>query len=192
MAASSAARGTAAEGDRTTVDAILNTIGNAIGALLGNATVGWVLRVAATYWIVVWLATALWAFVDLRRRTANPFIPYVSAAVVILASPILFPFVVLVHRVVRPAETVADRRMAELRDAVLVGELDVVRCPGCRIATDEEWLLCPSCRRALGHRCDRCGRTAAVDWDVCAWCGSTLATDLQARLAGEVPALRMP
>ncbi len=173
------------------MDAILNTIGDAIGALFGNPTVGWILRVAAAYWIVVWLATALWAFVDLRRRTASPFIPYASAAAVILASPILFPFVVVVHRIVRPAETVAGRRMADLRDAVLAGEFDLVRCPGCGISTDEAWLLCPNCRRTLGHRCDQCGRTAAVDWDVCAWCGSTLAADLQPRLAADAPAQLM-
>jgi len=182
MAVSIAARRTAAEGDRAAVDAILNTIAHAIGAVLDDPTVSWVLRVAAAYWVLVWLATALWAFVDLRRRTTSPVIPYASAAAVILASPILFPFVVLVHRIVRPAATVADRRMADLRDAVLAGEVDLVRCPSCGIATHEEWLLCPNCRRTLGHRCESCGRTAGVDWDLCARCGSALAGDIRAVL----------
>jgi hypothetical protein len=156
------------------VDAILKPIGEAIGALLADPTVGLILRIAAAYWIVVWLASALWAFVDLRRRTASPVLPYVSAAAVVLASPVLFPFAVLVHRIVRPSASVADRRLAGLRDAALAGELDQERCPSCGAIVDDEWLLCPACRRPLGHRCDACGRTAGIGWDVCAWCGSAL------------------
>jgi double zinc ribbon protein len=169
-----AARRTAAEGDRTAVDAILQPFGEAIGALLADPSVGLILRVAAAYWVAVWLASALWAFVDLRRRTANPVLPYVSAAAVVLLSPVLFPFAVLIHRIVRPAGTVAERRLAGLRDAALAGELVLVRCSGCGTVADLDWILCPACRRPLGHHCDQCGRTAGIDWDVCAWCGSTL------------------
>ncbi|HXI81805.1 MAG TPA: zinc ribbon domain-containing protein [Verrucomicrobiae bacterium] len=165
------------------MDAILKPIGEAIGALLADPTVGLILRVAAAYWVVVWLASALWAFVDLRRRTANLLLPYVSAAVIVLASPVLFPFAILVHRIVRPAATVADRRLAALRDAALAGELDLARCAGCGTVADPDWILCPECRRPLGHRCDHCGRTAGIDWDICAWCGSTLGA---APLAGVV------
>jgi len=156
------------------VDAILKPIGEAIGALFADPTVGLILRVAAAYWVVVWLATALWAFVDLRRRTANSILPYASAAAVVLASPVLFPLAVLVHRIVRPAATVADRRLADLRDAALAMEVDFVRCPGCGLAAEADWLVCPDCRRTLSHRCDHCGRSAGIDWDVCAWCESPL------------------
>jgi hypothetical protein len=178
MASSIAAHQTAARGKSGgNVDAIFKGIGDAVSTMLGDPTVGVVFRVAAAYWVVVWLASALWAFVDLRRRTANPMLPYASAAAVVLASPLLFPFAVLVHRVVRPPATVAERRLADLRDAALVDELDEPQCPDCRLATDEDWLICPNCRRALGHRCERCGRTTGIDWDVCAWCGASLAGD---------------
>jgi len=172
------------------VDAIFKAIGDAIGSVVTNPTVGVAVRVVAAYVVAVWLATALWAFVDMRRRTANPLMAYASAAAVVLASPVLFPFVVLVHRVVRPAATVADRRLAELRDAALTQELDQPLCPTCRAGIEEDWLLCPNCRRQLGHRCDHCGRTAGLDWDVCAWCGSTLGGDEPSSVVNREPAIR--
>lgn len=165
------------------MDAIFDSIGDAIGGFLGHPVVGLVLRIAAAYAVFVWLAAALWVFVDMRRRSANPVLAYASAAVVVLASPVLFPFAIFVHRVIRPPATVADRRMADLRDAVLAAELDRPHCPDCRALVEVDWLLCPSCRRSLTHRCDRCGRTAGLDWDVCAWCGGSLAGDEPRSLA---------
>ena len=157
------------------MDAILKSIGDAIGGVVSSPTVGLIVRIAAAYAIAVWLAAALWVFVDMRRRTANPMLPYAAAAVVVIASPVLFPFAVFVHRVIRPPSTVADRRLAQLRDAALGAELDLPRCPTCRVAVDEDWLICPACRRSLGHRCEHCQRTVGLDWDVCAWCGLSLA-----------------
>jgi hypothetical protein len=165
------------------VDPIFKTIGDAIDGVLGDPAVGLVTRIAAAYIVFVWLATALWVFVDMRRRSVNPVLPYASAAVIMLASPVLFPFAVLVHRVIRPSATVADRRLADLRDAALSAELDQPHCPYCRALVDPDWLLCPTCRRPLGHRCGRCGRAAGLDWDVCAWCGEALAGDEPRALA---------
>jgi hypothetical protein len=166
------------------MDAIFKTIGDAIGGVLGNPGVALTIRIAAAYVIVVWLAGALWVFVDMRRRSTNPVLRYASAATVVLASPILFPFAILVHRVIRPSATVADRRLSELRDAALAADVDLPHCPECRSLVDPDWLLCPSCRQPLGHRCEGCGRTAGLDWDVCAWCGETLAREERRSLAG--------
>jgi hypothetical protein len=165
------------------VDAIFKTIGDAIGGVMGDPAVGVIVRIIGAYIVVVWLAAALWVFVDMRRRTANLVLPYASAAVIVLASPILFPFAILVHRVIRPPATVADRRLAGLRDAALAAELDLPHCPDCRALVDPVWLLCAGCRRQLGHRCEGCGRTAGLDWDVCAWCGASLAADEPRSLA---------
>jgi RNA polymerase subunit RPABC4/transcription elongation factor Spt4 len=159
------------------VDAIFKTIGDAIGGVLGDPAVGLFTRIAAAYVVFVWLASALWVFVDMRRRSLNPVLPYASAAVIVLASPVLFPFAVLVHRVIRPSATVADRHLADLRDAALAAELDQPHCPYCRALVAADWLLCPSCGRPLGHRCEHCGRAVGLDWDVCAWCGEALAGD---------------
>jgi hypothetical protein len=165
------------------MDPIFKGIGDAIGGVASNPTVGLILRIGAAYAVAVWLATALWVFVDTRRRTANAFLPYAAAALIVLASPVLFPFAVFVHRVIRPSATVADRRMAELRDAALAAEVQHARCPSCQVTVDDDWLICPSCRQSLGHRCEQCGRTGGLDWDVCAWCGQPLAGEEPRSLA---------
>jgi hypothetical protein len=159
------------------MDPIFKAIGDAIDSVVSNPIVGLAVRIAAAYAVVVWVAAALWVFVDMRRRTGSAILPYAAAAAILLSSPVLFPFAVFVYRVIRPASTVADRRMAELRDAALGAEVDVPRCPGCRTPIDDDWLICPRCRQSLGHRCEHCGRAGGLDWGICAWCGSPLAAE---------------
>src|SRR3954453_19662414 len=106
--------------------------GGAIGAAVGNVvadpTGGLLLRLAAAYWILIWLAAALWAFVDARRRTTSLVAAYASASLVIVATPLLFPAAVLVHIVLRPAEFAADRRLDDLRHAAFAEDVPT-RCP---------------------------------------------------------------
>lgn len=156
------------------MDEIAAAIGDAIAGFFASPFVSTFALFVGAYVVVVWLASALWAFVDMRRRTGNPVAPYASAAIVILASPLLFPFAILVHRVLRPDEFISERRLSLLRDEALQAEASAARCPECRRTVDETWLLCPSCRRPLGHRCHACGATVGLDWPVCAWCGEAL------------------
>ena len=156
------------------MDAIGDGIGKAVGDFFGNPATSLFLSVIAAYAVVVWLAVALWAFVDMRRRTSNPIVAYASAAKIILASPVFFVPALLVHRVIRPANFSSERRVAHLREAALEAETVALRCPECRRVVDEEWLICPTCRRALGHHCQACGSTVEIDWSLCAWCGVDL------------------
>jgi hypothetical protein len=156
------------------VDAIGEAIGAALDGFFGNPTTGLVIRLIGAYVVLVWLAVALWAFVDMRRRTSNLIAAYASAAMIILASPVFFLPALLVHRVIRPADFSSERRVAHLREAALEAEAVAPRCPECQRIVDEAWLVCPACRRALGHRCHACGGTIGLDWPVCAWCGEEL------------------
>ncbi len=156
------------------MDEIGQAIGDAIGAVFANPVVAGLVRLIAAYVVLVWLATALWAFVDVRRRTSNSFAPYGAAALIILASPVFFPFAVLVHRVLRPDEFVSERRLSELRDQALELEATLPRCPECERLVPDDWLICPACRRHLAHRCHACGGTVGLDWPVCAWCATEL------------------
>jgi len=158
--------------DVAALDALLAQLGDAIAGIFGLPVVHLVLLVVMGYLVIVWLASALWAFVDMRRRTLNPIWPYATAGAVVLASPLLFPLALLVHVVVRPQATVADLRIERLRDAALLAELDQPRCHRCHRPTDAGWLVCPTCRVALAHQCDQCGQPAGLDWDACAWCGT--------------------
>jgi hypothetical protein len=156
------------------VDAIGDAIGAAVGGFFSNPTTSLVLGLIGVYIVLVWLAVALWAFVDMRRRSSNLIAAYASAALIILASPVFFLPALLVHRVVRPADFSSERRLAQLRESALEVETIAPRCPDCRRIVDEAWLVCPDCRRALGHRCQACGSTIGLDWPVCAWCGEEL------------------
>jgi hypothetical protein len=156
------------------VDALFGQIGQAFARFFSEPTVRLGLLVGLGYLVIVWLAAALWAFGDARRRTVNPVWPYASAAAVVLASPLLFPLAVLVHVVLRPSTTVGERRLEALRDAALRVEIERPRCPACGRPIEEGWLICPSCRTTLAHHCEQCGHAVGPDWDACGWCGASL------------------
>ncbi len=156
------------------MDAIGDAIGDAFAAFTDHPLVAILLTIAGAYIVIVWLASALWAFVDMRRRTNEPAIAYAAAAFIVLASPLLFVPALLIHRIVRPAEFVSERRLSRLRDEALELEATSARCPECRRAVADDWLICPACRRALGHRCPACDGTVGLEWPVCAWCGAEL------------------
>ncbi|MFL5751068.1 MAG: double zinc ribbon domain-containing protein [Chloroflexota bacterium] len=155
------------------MEALGEAIGDALATIVGDPVAGLLVRLAAAYWILIWLAAALWAFVDTRRRTTSLVAAYGSAALVILATPLLFPAALLVHVVLRPEGFAADRRVDDLRLAAL-SEEGGPRCPGCERAIDDDWLVCPTCRRQLAHRCHSCGGSIGLDWTVCGWCGAEL------------------
>jgi hypothetical protein len=156
------------------VDAILGPVADAIGGVLNSPPVAIGLRLAAAYLVLVWLASALWSFVDMRRRSRNPIAPYAVAFMTIAASPLLFPLAILVHRVIRPGDLLSEHRLSELRSLALEAETLRSRCPQCNDPVEDDWLICPRCRRTLAHRCQVCGGTIGLDWPVCAWCGQDL------------------
>jgi len=152
---------------------LTDQIGEAIGAFTTEPLVRAVLAGAGFYVVLLWLAASLWAFNDLRLRHRNPALPYVAAASMILASPLLFPLAIVVYRIVRPAETIAQSRERHLSDRILDLETSAsLSCPGCGDGVEEQWLACPACRTRLAHRCLSCQRSMGLDWTVCAWCAT--------------------
>jgi len=159
---------------------LLDQLGQAAGNVAAEPVVRIGLSVAFAYLVLLWLASALWAFVDMRRRTRSAVMPYAIAGLVIVASPVLFPLALLLHVIVRPRETVADRRLERLRDAALEAETEVPVCPSCNRRVEEDWLVCPACRVTLAHHCERCRRSVAAEWDACPWCGTSFAPPVEA------------
>lgn len=145
---------------------------DSIGSLFDNPFVQLAIQGIGVYFVVLWLAAAFWAFRDLQLRTANPVLPYLAAALVILFTPVFFPLAVIVYRIVRPAERIGEVSERELAEEALLAEVEAVRsCPTCHRRVHEEWLLCPSCRTRLNRVCPGCGRLVGLDWSLCAWCG---------------------
>jgi len=120
----------------------------------------------------LWLAAAYWAFRDMQLRTENPILPYFAASLIILFTPILFPFGIIVYRIVRPHERIGEIYERNLAEEALLAEVEAIKsCPTCARRVNDEWIICPGCRTRLNRVCPNCGRLVGLDWSLCAWCG---------------------
>jgi hypothetical protein len=182
---------------------ILNAIGGFIGGILSNPIVQLGFQFFALYGVILWLAAAYWAYRDMQLRSDNPVLPYLAAALIVLFTPILFIFGVLVYRVVRPQEKIAEVYERNLAEEALLAEVEAIHtCPGCNRRIHDEWIICPSCRTRLNRVCPTCSRLVGLDWSLCAWCGRDFeradrpafepAAAASARIAGPVAAPSIP
>ncbi len=154
------------------MDQILEEIFSTIGGIVGSAPVQLGIRAIGIYFVILWLAAAYWAFRDMQLRTENPFLPYVAASLIILFTPVFFPFAILVYRIVRPQEKIGEVYERNLAEEALVAEVEsVASCPTCARRVDDDWLICPTCRTRLSRVCPNCSRLVGLQWSLCAWCG---------------------
>jgi len=154
------------------MDQILETITDTIGGFFSNAIVQLAIQAAGIYIVILWLAAAYWAFRDMQLRSENPVLPYLAAALIVLFTPVLFLFGVVVYRIVRPQEKIGEVYERNLAEEALLAEVETIKtCPSCSRRVNEEWIICPSCRTRLNRVCANCGRLVGLDWSLCAWCG---------------------
>ena len=149
---------------------ILNQIGSALGGLVDSSAVQLTARLLFLYLVLVWVATAWWAFRDLSRRTLSLPAPFLVSGLFVLATPLFFVPVAIVYRVVRPAETLAEANERDLTETALEATPTHAACPSCGSAIEDGWRLCPWCRYELLVPCPRCTRLVEVAWPVCPWC----------------------
>ena len=179
--------------DDGTIDRLVDLFGGFVGDIAAIPVVRLFGLALAAIAVMTWLAAAWWARADMRRRTADPGLPYLASALLVLASPVFFPLAVFGYVVVRPPRTVAaSRRLAleEELDRLEADDPSPLRCRGCGLVTEEDWLRCPQCRERLGYRCAACDRPMGTDWTVCAWCA--VPVDRPAvlhEISAQVPAL---
>jgi RNA polymerase subunit RPABC4/transcription elongation factor Spt4 len=151
---------------------ILKTITDAIGGVFANPIVQLSIQMIAVYFVILWLAAAYWAFRDMQLRSENPILPYVAAAIIVVFSPVLFVFGIIVYRIVRPQEKIGEIYERNLAEEALLAEVEAVHtCPACHRRIHDEWIICPACRTRLNRVCANCGRLVGLDWSLCAWCG---------------------
>jgi RNA polymerase subunit RPABC4/transcription elongation factor Spt4 len=167
------------------MDQIFQSIGDSIGGVFGSPPVQVGLRLIGLYLIVIWLASAYWAFRDMQQRSDNPILPYLTAAGIILFTPIFFILAVWIYKIVRPHEKIGEVWERNLAEEALLAEVESIHhCPSCERRIDDEWIICPNCRTRLKRVCPNCSRLVGMDWSLCAWCGK----DFERR---EVPAAAM-
>jgi Double zinc ribbon len=172
------------------MDVVINTVGGALGGFFDTPIVQFGVRVIAAYVVVIWIATAYWAFRDIQTRTDNPILPYVAASLIILFTPVLFIFGVVIYRLIRPHEKIGEANERSLAEEALLNEVEAVpHCPGCARRVSDQWLICPTCRTRLNRVCPNCNRLVGLDWSLCAWCGKDFERrDLMPVTAGATPA----
>ena len=154
------------------MDQILDTIGDTISGFFENAIVQLSIQAIGFYIVILWLASAYWAFRDMQQRSENPVLPYLAAALVIMFTPLLFVFGIIVYKIVRPHEKIGEVYERNLAEEALLAEVETIKtCPSCSRRVNEEWIICPSCRTRLNRVCANCGRLVGLDWSLCAWCG---------------------
>ena len=154
------------------MDQILAGIGETIGDIIDSPVVQFGLRAIAIYLVILWIATAYWAFRDMQQRSDNPILPYLVAAGIILFTPVFFIFAVWVYKIVRPHEKIGEVWERNLAEEALLAEVEAIRhCPTCERRVNEEWIICPTCRTRLNRVCPNCSRLVGLDWSLCAWCG---------------------
>jgi RNA polymerase subunit RPABC4/transcription elongation factor Spt4 len=154
------------------MDQVISTIGSALGGFFDSPIIQFGLRAVAAYIVVIWIATAYWAFRDMQTRSDNPILPYVAASLIILFTPVLFIFAALIYKLVRPHEKIGEATERSLAEEALLNEVDAVpHCPTCARRVGEQWLICPTCRTRLNRVCPNCNRLVGLDWSLCAWCG---------------------
>jgi RNA polymerase subunit RPABC4/transcription elongation factor Spt4 len=154
------------------IDQLLETLGSEIGKFLDSPLVRLSLQAIAFYVVLLWAATAYWAYRDLQTRTTNPVAPYLAAALIILFTPLFFFFGVIVYRILRPSETVAEANERALAEEAMMVEIESQpHCANCSRQVHEDWIICPTCRNRLRRVCPNCSRLVELDWSLCAWCG---------------------
>lgn len=128
--------------------------------------------VIAAYIVLIWLASAFWAYRDMRLRTSSAVTPYVAALAIVLFTPVFFLFGLLLYRIIRPKETIAEVNERVLAEEAMLAEVAThAQCANCERPVHEDWIICPSCRNRLRRVCPNCEHLIELDWTLCAWCG---------------------
>jgi hypothetical protein len=150
----------------------LSGIGEAIDAFVNSPLVRLGIQATGIYIVLLWLASAYWAFRDMQGRSANPVVPYLAAGLVVAFTPVFFLLGLIVYRIVRPQERLGEAYERGLAEEALIAEIEQIEhCATCGRKVHEDWIICPTCRTRLKRVCPHCSKLVGLDWSLCAWCG---------------------
>ncbi|WP_287156158.1 zinc ribbon domain-containing protein [Chloroflexus sp.] len=120
------------------------------------------------YAVLLWAASVLWAYRDIRRRTED-----VSVQVLAVGIVLLLPFLgIPLHLILRPPQTLAEKYERTLEEEFLRRDLEEqFVCPECQRPIEPDYLFCPHCHTQLRRRCDACQKVVDLTWRICPYCG---------------------
>ena len=124
------------------------------------------------YLLLLWLASILWAYRDIRSRTTDAVSRLIDVGVVVL-----MPLAgIAIYLIVRPAETLEDQYERELEQEAIRSELQALApCPNCHRAVERDFIVCAYCRTQLRDECPRCRKLLSLDWRHCPYCATSRA-----------------
>ncbi len=146
------------------MEAIENILANLIPLLiLVGVLIG-------AYLILLWAASVLWAYRDIRLRSED-----VSVQVLAVGIVLLLPFAgIPLHLILRPPQTLAEKYERSLEEEYLRNDIeDKFVCPECQRPIEPDFILCPHCTTALRRRCEVCSRVVDLTWSTCPYCGDS-------------------
>ncbi len=132
------------------------------------------LRLAAiflgAYAVLLWAASVLWAYRDIRRRTDDLSVQVLAVGIVLL-----LPFLgIPLHLILRPPQTLAEKYERALEEEFLRRDLEEqFVCPECQRPIERDFILCPHCQTQLRRHCELCHRVIDLTWQVCPYCAHT-------------------
>ncbi|MCS6888177.1 zinc ribbon domain-containing protein [Chloroflexus sp.] len=120
------------------------------------------------YAVLLWAASVLWTYRDIRRRTED-----VSVQVLAVSLVLLLPFLgIPLHLILRPPQTLAEKYERALEEEFLRRDLEEqFVCPECQRPIESDFILCPHCHTQLRRRCDSCHKVIDLTWRICPYCG---------------------
>jgi RNA polymerase subunit RPABC4/transcription elongation factor Spt4 len=120
------------------------------------------------YLVLLWAASVLWTYRDIRRRSDD-----VSVQVLAVGVVLLLPFAgIPLHLILRPPQTLAEKYERSLEEEYLRNDIeDKFVCPECQRPIEPDFILCPHCTTSLRRRCERCTRVVDLTWSICPYCG---------------------
>jgi hypothetical protein len=140
-----------------------------LGALIGG------------YLLVVWFASVLWVYRDIRARTNDPV-----SQVIGIAIAVVFPIIGLpIYLVLRPSETLQEAYDRQLEQEAILSELhSISACPDCRRPVSDEFMVCAYCGTQLRQPCASCSHLLQFAWRHCPFCAAPQPRRSRAAAAG--------
>ncbi len=121
------------------------------------------------YLVLLWAASALWAYRDIRMRSDD-----VSVQVLAVGLVLCLPFAgIPLHLILRPRQTLTEKYERSLEEEYLRRDIeDKYVCPACQRPIESDFVLCPHCHTALRRNCNACERVIDLTWSICPYCGN--------------------
>jgi RNA polymerase subunit RPABC4/transcription elongation factor Spt4 len=137
--------------------------------------------VVFAYLFIIWVASVLWVYKDIRSRTRDLVSQAVGVGIAIVLPILGLP----VYLVVRPGETLTEAYVRQLEQEAILSDLHAISaCPNCRRPVDEDFQVCAHCATPLREACRRCGKLLQFSWRNCPYCATPRESARPTRTAG--------